>query len=65
MNKEEAQSFVAILLAVDTARSVQAALDTPSLQENTRLICSKNRDVAIALDIDSLYSMKLEIHLDV
>lgn len=63
MFKNDAQSHVASLLAVDTVRALQAAHDIPQLEENTRSICSKNRDVAIALDIDDVYSMKLGIHL--
>ena len=63
MTKNEAESRVASLLALSTCSHMQSARDIPSLEENTRQAISKNRDVAIALDIDDLYSQKLGIHL--
>ncbi len=63
MTKKDALSYIASFLAIDTAQAMQAAYDIPKLEENTRLVCSKNRDAAIVLDIDNLYSQKLGIHL--
>ena len=63
MTKNDALSHVASLLAIDTAQAMQAAYDIPKLEENTRIQYARNRDVAIALDIDDLYSQKLGIHL--
>jgi len=63
MNKDKALSIVASTLAIDTCRHLQSAIDVPCLKQNSRDAASKNRDVAIALDIDDLYSAKLAIHL--
>ena len=63
MTKNEALSYIASTLALDTAQAMQTAFDIPKLEENTRLVCAKNRDAAIALDIDDLYSQKLGIYL--
>lgn len=63
MNKETALDYIASMLAIDTANHVRALRDLPFLKDNTNEVVRKNREVAIALDIDGLYSKKLEIHM--
>ncbi len=63
MNKKQALSHVASSLAIESASAMQAAFNIPKLKENSRLTFTKNRDIAIALNIDDLYSQKLGIHL--
>ena len=63
MDKNEAEAIVASLLALDTCSHLQSAIDIPLLKQNSRDAASQNRDVAIALDIDEVYSVKLGIHL--
>ena len=63
MNKETALDYIASMLAIDTANHVRVLRDLPFLKDNTNEVVRKNREAAIALDIDGLYSKKLEIHM--
>lgn len=63
MTRERALEHVASMLASETASHVEALRDLPQLAENTGDVIRKNREIAIALKIDNLYSEKLQIHM--
>lgn len=62
MDKSEAQSIVASLLALNTVEHVVAFSENPDLLENTQYAGQRNLQVAEALDILPQYWNKLATH---